>query len=100
MQIEQLRSQVSELRGKMDEFTSSPHWSEKGRHTMEEAKHTAMGVGQRMSEQKGMAIPLGTLLFALLAFFVAMTFYPEFGTRMTETFRKWWNEYFGEKYSA
>lgn len=98
MQIEQLRSQVAELRSKMDELATGQQWPEKGRHTMEEAKKKALGMGHHMTEQKGIAIPLGTLLLTFLAVMAVMTMFPEFGTRATETFRKWWNHYFGKGY--
>lgn len=100
MQIEQLRSQVADLRSKMDEFATGSQMPEKGRQAMEEARQRAIGMGQRMAEQKGIAIPLGTVLLTLMAVFAAMMLFPEFGTRTSETFRRWWNEYFGQRYGT
>ncbi len=95
MQIDQMKSQIAEMRSKMDEFLSGPQVSERARQRLEQARQTALGVGQRMSDQKGMAIPVGTIVLSLLALFTLFLFYPDFGTKTTDTLRRWWHDYFG-----
>lgn len=92
MQIEQLKSQISELRSKVDELVAGPQVTEKARRTMEQARQSALEVGQRIARRKGVAIPIGTLVLTGLAIFAVTMLFPQ----TTEMIRRKWNEYLGK----
>lgn len=82
-QMEQMRAQMNEMRARMDQMSRMmEEYRVKGAKAMEEARERAMAVGQKVSEQKGIAIPFGLLLTLGLMVAAVWIFYPDLGERL------------------
>ncbi|MCL5264399.1 MAG: hypothetical protein M1343_04270 [Chloroflexi bacterium] len=93
-QIEQMKSQIVELRARLDEAMSHPYTA-KTRETMEEARRRAAEMGQRVYERKGIAIPIGTVMLLAFTLGAMLIMFPHMGTRTVDSLRDRWRKYTG-----
>jgi hypothetical protein len=82
-QMEQMQAQMRQLQNLMDQMSQKmEEYRAKGGQAVEEARGRAIQVGQKVSEQKGIAIPFGLLATLGLMVAAVWIFYPDLGARL------------------